>query len=33
MDGVILNDMIIIRGENKCLLDLIQIIDQDAGQS
>ena len=32
MDGFIVNDMIIIKGENKCLRDLIQLLDQDAGQ-
>jgi len=32
MDGLILNDMVIAKGENKCLLDLIQLIDQNAGQ-
>jgi hypothetical protein len=28
-----MNDMIIIKDENKSLLDLIQFIDQDAGQN
>jgi len=33
MDGFILYDMTIIKGQNKCLSNLIQFIDQDAGQN
>ncbi|MGB5746171.1 MAG: hypothetical protein WBM69_04270 [Desulfobacterales bacterium] len=33
MDVLILDDMIIVKGENKWLLGLIQFIAQDAGQN
>jgi hypothetical protein len=33
MNGLILNDMIIIKGQDMGLLDLIQFIDQDASQN